>query len=169
MKRFILLIVIFGLVGCKKEDPNPELLDPIYVDLDQRATSAQKAYDEELKKQADTKIALEKALANTIELKNAQKDLAKSQSIAVDLEQKARFYQIRAKRRLFVDRITYKAAFAKDEKWPDPREYSDYQVNMRLQESSRNWGARVPKLQNRLASLNGKDPKAKEKTSKSEE
>lgn len=169
MSRYIMLAMLLLLIGCKKEDPNPELLDPIYKDLDGRAGAAQKSLDDELKKQADLKISLEKAEPNSIDLKNATRDLEKSQHLSLEFDQRARFYKIRAKRRLLVDRITYKAAFAKGETWPDPREYSDYQVNTRLMEAPRNWGLRVPKLKDRLVSSHGEDAKAKEKSPKGEE
>lgn len=47
-------------------------------------------------------------------------------------------------------RRAYLEAFAAGREWPDPAEYSDYLVNMRLHEVSLNWNARVPKLQDRL-------------------
>jgi len=84
--------------------------------------------------------------------------------MVVEYGQQTRYLQIRAKRRLLVDRITYKAAFAKNKSWPDPREYSDYLVNMRLQEAPRNWSIRVPKLQDRLSKRAPAAEKAKEKT-----
>jgi hypothetical protein len=159
------LLFCFALSGCRKEDPNPEFLDPIFADLDKRANEAQKGVDDEIKKQSELKVAVEKSEPNSIQLKNNQRDLLKSQSVALDLSQKARYFQIRAKRRLLVDRITYKEAFAKGQPWPDPHEYSDYQVNMRLQEAPKNWSIRVPKLRDRLSKM----PKKEEKQAKSEE
>lgn len=157
----ILLFSIFAIAGCRKEDPNPELLDPIYVDLDKRANDAQKGLDDEIKKQADLKVAVEKAEPNTLDLKNAERDLAKSEHAAIFLEQNARYYRIRAKRRALVDKITYKDAFNRKQPWPDPHEYSDYLVNIRLNEVNLNWNARVPKLQDRLTKPTAKAEKPK--------
>jgi len=67
--QLILLLLLLGLAGCRKEDPNPELLDPIYADLERRATEMQKNLDEEVKKQEDLHKTLEKSEPNTIELK----------------------------------------------------------------------------------------------------
>jgi len=158
----ILLFAALALSGCRKEEPNPELLDPIYVDLDKRANDSQKAYDEEVKKQVDLKAALEKAEPNSIELKNAERDLAKSEHSALFLDQNARYYRIRAKRRALVDKLTYKEAFSLKKPWPDPHEYSDYLVNTRLNEVNLNWNARVPKLQSRLEKPPPKVEKGKE-------
>ena len=178
MKRFkeckvilmsIALLFAVTLSGCRKEDPNPELLDPIYADLERRATEAQKALDDENKNLDGLRAAVDKAEPNTIELKNARKDVEKSQAKITDLSQKARYFQIRAKRRMPVDRISYKAAYAKDQPWPDPHEYSDYQVNNRLRESPMNWAVHVPKLQDRLAKAGLSADKGEKKEAKKEE
>jgi hypothetical protein len=165
----IVLLFSIALTGCKKEEPNPESLDPIYADLSRRASEAQKNLDEEAKKMAAAKAAEEKAEPNSIELKNAQRDYLKSQHTSLDLEQMAKYYTIRSNRRLYVDRISYKAALAKNQPWPDPHEYSDYLVNMRLQESPRNWSSHVPKLQERLSKTPVVAKKSEKKEGKSEE
>lgn len=140
-------------MGCKKEDPNPELLDPIYMDLDKRAIDSAKNLEAELLRQAELKVSLSKAEVHSIDVKKYKLDLAKSLKISLDLDQKARFYKIRAERRKLDDRIAYKLAFQKNEPWPNPRDYSDYLVNIRLQDAPKNWAVRVPKLQDRLLKL----------------
>jgi hypothetical protein len=162
------LLLSLSLSGCKKEDPNPELLDPIYLDLQRRAGDAQKSFDDETKKLLDSKVALEKSEPNSLERKNAERDIQKSEHVLVDVDQKARFFKIRSERRLLVDRLLYKQAFAKNEVWPDPREYSEYLVNMRLQESPKNWNIRVPKLQDRLAKAGAMGQKGEKKEAKPE-
>lgn len=161
-----MLLFLLGLSGCNKENPSPEYVDPIFVDLQKRATDSKKTLGEEVKKQAELRLAIEKAPANSIELKNSTRDLEKSQGAALDFEQKALFFEIRAKRRRLVDQITYRDAFAKGLPWPDPKEYSDYRLNIRLQEASRNWSARVPKPPSRLVSIAPKDQKNKDRAGK---
>ena len=178
MKRFtatrasffaLVLLLVFSITGCKKEDPNPELLDGIYLDLQRRATDSQKELEVEQKNAAAAKVAIEKAEPNSIELKDAEKNLTKAEAKILALDQQAHYYKIRSERRLLVDRISYAKAFTKDEPWPDPHEYSDYQVNMRLQEAPRNWSMRVPKLQDRLSKAGVAGQKAEKKEEKSEE
>jgi hypothetical protein len=169
MAYFCILFLLAQITGCKKEDPNPELLDPIYKDLDKRAADFQKAYDDEIKHQEETRSAISKAEPNSTEVRNARRDLAKSLVTARELEQKAHYFKIRATRRLFTDRIEYRAAFAKNEIWPNPREYSEYQVNMRLQEAPMNWNTRVPKLKDRIVSAGGKPSGEQKKAEKGEE
>lgn len=149
--RYLLFAIVVATSGCKSENPNPELLDPIYKDLDKRASDAQHNLDDELKKQLELRTKIDQAEPNTIELKHSQLDLDKSLKIAAELEQKTHYYKIRAQRRLLVDRISYRNALKKHEPWPDPNEYSQYLINTRLNEVSLNWNARVPKLQDRLS------------------
>jgi hypothetical protein len=145
----LLLMVILTLVGCRREDPNPENMDPIYKDLKTRADSYQKEVEESKKSIDELRKALEKAEPRSIELKNIAKDLAKSQAKYEGAEQLARYYKIRAERRRLMGRKAYRAAFAQGKEWPDPHEYSDYLVNTRLNEVNLNWNARVPKLSDR--------------------
>lgn len=145
----LLLMVIFTVAGCRKEDPNPENLDPIYKDLKARSDNYEKELEETKKSIAELRKDLEKAEPRSIELKNIQRDLAKTQAKHDGADQLFRYYKIRAERRRLMGRKAYRAAFAQNKEWPDPREYSDYLVNMRLHEVNLNWNARVPKLKDR--------------------
>lgn len=162
MIRFILRIACIvattvALGACKKEDPNPELSDPIFKDLEARAAAYTRNVDESKAKIPPLEEQISKAEPRSIDLKNLQKELSKEKIKLLNSEQLARYYKIRAERRRLTGRLAYKKAFAADKPWPDPREYSDYLVNIRLQEANRNWAARVPKLQDRMpGSVKGK-------------
>jgi hypothetical protein len=170
MKYFMALAALTLLLsGCKKEEPNPELMDPIYQDLTKRQGDAEKAFADEKASQQALRDSMDKAEANSPELRNAKRDFEKSLQKIVIFDQNARYYKIRAQRRLLVDRISYKTAFSKDEKWPDPHEYSEYLVNTRLREVPLNWNSRVPRLRDRLPSSDGKAKKAGETAPKAEE
>ncbi|NJL23945.1 MAG: hypothetical protein HC902_01320 [Calothrix sp. SM1_5_4] len=69
MRRFIAWVgaIIFcvSLSSCKREDPNPELRDPIYKDLEARATEHQKTFEETKAKIEGLKSSLEKVEPNT--------------------------------------------------------------------------------------------------------
>lgn len=165
MIRFMLQLVI-GLVlagtlaGCKKEDPTPELMDPIFKDLEARYSAYQKNYEESKAKIPALQDSLAKAEPRSIELKNFQTELSKEKLKLMNAEQLSRYYRIRMERRRLTSRISYKKAFLEDKPWPDPSEYSDYLVNIRLQEANRNWGARVPKLEDRQPGSASAKPKA---------
>lgn len=149
------------MVGCTKEDPSPELRDPIYQDLQKRAADAQKSVDESKAKILELSDSLEKAEPNSIDKRDIERDLAKAKRQELDSRQWALYYTIRGKRRRIVDHMTYREALHAGKEWPDPHEYSDYLVNRRLVEANRNWSARVPRLQDRLPSSAKKAPAPK--------
>lgn len=140
------------LAGCSKEDPNPQLRDPIFQDLEKRANEHQKAKDEAEKQLLDLKTKLAKAEPNTLGKRDIEKDIRKNEHLALESSQWALYYKIRTERRRIVDKLAYGEALANKKPWPDPNEYSEYLVNRRLVEANRNWNARVPKLQSRLPS-----------------
>lgn len=157
MKRFLMLtFFIMGssltILGCSQEESNPEERDPIFKDLEKRASEAQKRAEEAHAKVKEVREKIEKAEPNSIELGDLRKELLKAEREALDGDQWALYYQIRSKRRKVVDHLSYKEAFHAKREWPDPREYSEYLVNRRLSEASLNWNARVPRLQDRLPS-----------------
>jgi hypothetical protein len=162
------LISVAVLSGCKQPIANPELADPIYQDLQTRATAHAKDFDEVKAKIPSLAEALQKAEPNTIDKKDAEKELAKAKVKLLDSEQWARYYRIRVERRRVEDHIAYQKAFAADQPWPPPGEFADYQLNRRLVESPRNWNLRVPKMASRLPSGEGK-PKAKAEAEAKEE
>jgi hypothetical protein len=134
-------------VRCSKPMADPEQLDPIYVDLAREAASGDKAVEEQEKKL--------KALREDIE-KFEPRDPFRKRSIAqayqleksiVQLKQQALYLQVRAQQRKEYDRMSYLKAFDEGMPWPgNQAEVSGYQVRKRLQNASRNWEARVPKL-----------------------
>jgi hypothetical protein len=157
------------LCACSKEDPNPELRDPIFQDLEKRHADQDKAAEEASKNLGELKIKLEKAEDNSIEKKDIQRDIAKNQKIFNISSQLAHYYKIRTERRKIVDKLVYKEALAAKKDWPDPHEYSDYLVNRRLVEASRNWAQRVPKLTDRIPSSTKPSAKPNPKAEKKEE
>ena len=158
MRRFkaviSILFVCGALTACSTEDPNPELKDPIYKDLVTRRDQHAKSYEEAKAEIEALSEQLKKAEPHTIELKNIQRDLASAQDRSLQHEQNHRFYRIRADRRRVTGRAEYRRSFHKGEEWPRPSEYSDYLLNIRLKEANLNWGARVPRLQDRLKAEN---------------
>ncbi len=156
MNRFHALIIILTSaligVGCSSEDPRPEQRDPIFKDLSGRQAAHAQALKEGEKQMTELKKDLDRAEPHSLELKNAARDIADMQRRMLREEELERFYRIRAERRRLVGRQEYKRAFAEGKEWPDPSEYSDYLLNIRLRTVDLNWSSRVPRLQERLPS-----------------
>lgn len=156
--RFIWLLILITQVGCKSEDPSPELKDPIYGEL----IKEQKSAEDQVKKSSDAIKALEKTYAEqevrSIDKKSTQKELLAEQEKFRRATQEAEFYRIAALKRKAEAQISYKKAFAAGEPWPDPKEYENFKNMKRLRSVSRNWNERVPKIQN---PLNSAEPEKK--------
>jgi hypothetical protein len=145
-KYLCLLIIVFSVVGCKKEDPNPELRDPIYKDLVKRHKTSKSKLDSARKAVEQAKKDLEAARVNSIESTVARRALKKAKDAVEKLIQQEKYLKIRVERRLAEDRRNYRLAFKKGERWPNPEEYKLYQANQKLNNASLNWNKRVPKL-----------------------
>jgi len=154
LQYFLTQIAIMGLLftmGCKREDPNPHLLDPIYADLLSMSETHKKQSDEAKAKIAELQASLEKAAPHSIDLKDIRRDLERFKLQKKKSDQLGQYYEIRAQRRAVEGKMAYKRAFASDQTWPPPNEYSEYSANKRLNAASPNWGARVPRLNDRYS------------------
>jgi hypothetical protein len=149
-RRLNLVIVIMLLTilvsACRKEEANPEFLDPIYSDLDKERLGALAAKETSEKSVEADEKALEKTAPRTIDRRNAEEELSKEQTKLMRITQFVEYLTIRTERRRVESRRDYKLAFLANKPWPDPKEYQDYLTHKRLVESSRNWSDRVPKL-----------------------
>lgn len=141
-----------GLSACKKPLPDPEVFDPIYRDLKGLADAKKKEVEEAIKAKEAAIKNFEKEKPNTLEKKLAYREVEKAGAKIAPLEQEAHYYEIRANRRKLEDKVNYLAAFKADKAWPDPDEYSKWQVNRQLATAPRTWSS--PRLYN-----NGPAPK----------
>lgn len=165
-KLILMISLALFLLGCTREDPNPETRDPIYKFLQTEYSTLKGAFDVERKKIEEAEKALAKTEPLTHERKLALRDLESAKRRLAKIEQDAAYIEIRAARRKVEARRDYKLAFlaGKQDQWPDPKEYEHFMTQHRLRTASRQWDARVPKLHDRiLAAWPKPDPKAKQK------
>ena len=137
------------LAGCKQPEANPEQRDPIFKDLEARATAHAKTATEARTSLAGLTESLAKAEVNSIDKKQIEKDLAKTRITLRNAEQWAHYYEIRSARRKVEAKISYRRAFDANQPWPPKSEWAEYQVNRQLVESPRDWNVRVPKMSSR--------------------
>jgi len=159
---FLLIFSLFFVVGCKKENPNPEQLDPIYNDLVKEYKKVESELKNERKNNEGLKKILEETEPRTAKRVSTQSDLRKSNKLVIQLQQKLKYLSIRKEHRRVVGRRAYKIAFKKGVPWPDPKEYKFYLLNKKLQEAPRNWDMRVPKLYQNNPNYNKVNKKMKE-------
>ncbi|HRK06337.1 MAG TPA: hypothetical protein PLZ57_01090 [Pseudobdellovibrionaceae bacterium] len=140
-----ILLVSLLLVGCSRPHPEPEKLDPIYLDLkaeESKAQTAAEALAEEIKL---GKEELAKLPPRDPGRRKAEQDLRNQASQLVQIEQMQQYYQIRAKQRVAYARDEYLKAFERNQPWPKPEDFEAYKKSKQLQSIDKNWGSRVPK------------------------
>lgn len=157
-----IVIALFSLAACDREDPEPQEKDPIYRDLVDKVKQHKSVIDESNKKLVELRASLEKAEPNSLDVKDFRRKIASEERKVLNSLQWEKYFEIRANRRRVVDQITAHEAHIAGKPWPDPSEYSDYQVNNRLHNVSMDWNKRVPKLQDRIPKPKVEDNTIKE-------
>lgn len=140
------VILLTGLLsGCSRPHPNPELLDPIYLDLSNRGNLA-KAAAESAKADIKTLRAdLDALPPRDSSRRKIQQDLQKKETHLLVADQEALYFEIRAKQRLEFARKAYLDAFNAGKPWPDPADFEAYKAQRRLQDAPREWNSRLQK------------------------
>lgn len=140
-------LIFLILAACSRPNPQPELLDPIYSDLQQRSAVAKAAAEsmkEEIKKAKDE---LEKLPARDPSKRKAQQDISRKELQFVVAEQDGLYFEVRAQQRKDFAREAYLKAFNAGKPWPDPKDFEAYKLQRKLAESPREWNSRVPKTE----------------------
>lgn len=143
---FTLLSLVFITIGCKKQLDQPELVDPIYIELVDASEKIKSNMKEEEKLLAESKKELNKSDLTVGEKRQVLKEIASSDKKLRLMAQDQKFFELRANSRVAHDREVYPARFEKDLPWPNPEEIAQFEANKRLRGASRNWADHIPKL-----------------------
>lgn len=157
MRIFSLIIIILSLVACNKPDPNPELKDPIFNDLNTSLAAATQALEAEKKNLEGHEQALSDVVPQTGQIKYAQKRVGESKARINLLEQEKQYLELKIQGRKAAAKKSYAQAFKKGEPWPDPKEWESYQLEKKMRTSKRTWD-----VNQRLKDLGFKDEKTPE-------
>lgn len=139
MRLIAAILIIFTLSACNKPDPNPELKDPIYSDLQAQLGSTSAALEAEKKKLEGFQKDVETVIPQTGQVKYAKKRFFESETRVAKLQQEEEFLKLKIEQRKKAAVLSYKKAFEKKEAWPDPKEYSSYQAEQKLRTAKREW------------------------------
>jgi hypothetical protein len=128
MAKLILLLSILTVfsVGCNKPNPNPELLDPVYLDIekDRKAFEANiVSIKEEVEGHKKNLNAVE---PHTGQIHYARKRLYEAEMILQRNIQQEKYLRVRLQSRKDEVFLKYMKAFKDKAPWPDPKEYADY-------------------------------------------
>lgn len=150
---FSLLIVL----GCKKPDPHPELLDPIYLDLQ---SDYKKAEAEYASSEASLKVAREAAdhiTPQTREKTEKRRELFQAEQAFTRAREQLQYFEIRLSQRKSYAKKSYMDAYNSNKPWPSGSDYQEYLKAKNQQMASRRWEDRIEERMHR-----NKKPKAKQ-------
>lgn len=139
-------IALATLASCSKPMKDPELLDPIYLDLKAQTKSYESQIKETEASISELKTELEKSEPQSSNPKRITKKIYQAQETKVRLEQMLKYTQIRIQNRKEYSRKLYLSRYKRNLPWPDPDVNMAYQTHKRLLASPKKWDARVPKL-----------------------
>lgn len=142
MKRLLFFVFLGLLCACNKPDPNPELKDPIYLDLETRIKEVEGQLATEKKNLEDANNELKKAVPQTGQIKFARKHFFDVKARMEKLNQELRYYKSRKETRIYEARNSYMDAFEKKEPWPDPKEFEEYGIAESARKKSRIWSVK---------------------------
>ena len=137
-RLFIIGCALISLMGCRSEDSTPEARDQIYQDLKKEAENTEKALEAAKKAKEVAYDKMRATSAQTMDLKEAQKEYWKATKLVDSLVVASEYLQIHAERRRVEARLSYHKAFmqGKEAEWPDAHEYSSYLINKRIRENA---------------------------------
>lgn len=154
----ILLFSVLFLFGCEKPNPNPELSDPIYLDLKTQTEELSKAVESEKKGLQEHLDNLKKAVPQTGQIKFAQKRVNDAKEKIQKLEQEYRWFEVRTESRKSFAKKEYMSAWRKKQPWPDPKEFEEYKKMKEMRSIPLSWS-----LKKRYKDLGIPDPSIKAK------
>lgn len=168
MPIFILFLpFILILFGCNSPDPNPELKDPIYMDIHKQEQTTQADLKAEENALIQAQLDLSKTKPQTGQVKYAQKKVYEIESRISKIKQTLAYLEIRKKSRELYSRKSYMKSFLDKTPWPNPNEINEYKVHQRLEQAPRHWNVKQRLLDASLVNKKKSGSKPQSNTSSS--
>jgi hypothetical protein len=142
MAKFGLFFTVLALLACERPNLNPELTDPIYVDLSAQAETAGKTMEAEKKKLEGFKKTLDEAKPYSGELRVAQNRYFDSEKKVQQAAQTQYYFKLRAKTRKDVVRTAYTKSFSEKKPWDTQEESKSYQQHEKITKIPLSWDSK---------------------------
>ncbi len=134
------------LTSCDRPLSEPELKDPIYLDMAKGAREWARATADAEKKLEKDKEELAAVSPKDPIRKRIRDDVHQAETNLARMKEKTLHEQLLLKKRKEVSRAVYLRAREAKEPWPNKDEYEGFKAAQRLRAAPRNWDERVPKL-----------------------
>lgn len=134
MKYLFFIAFALILTSCNKKNPNPELSDEIYKDLQLELSIADKALEDEIKGLVTLQKEKDSVVPQTGQVKYATKKVEDAIARIDRLKQQKQFFEISLETRKHDVKERYEESLRKDGRpWPDPQEIADYRAILEIQ------------------------------------
>ena len=163
MRILSIFIITLLLVACNKPDPNPELKDEIYADLNTQLADVGHELEAEEKQLVEHQKALSEVTPQTGQIKYAQKRVYDSEEKINKLRQEKQWLALRAEERLKYTKKEYLKAFKAGKPWPDPAEFEQYKLEMKMRKAKKEWDVKQRMQEAGLSVPGAKKPAGGEK------
>jgi hypothetical protein len=134
------------LTSCDRPLSEPELHDPIYLDMAKGAKEWERATEEAAKKLEKDKEELAQVSPKDPMRKRIRDDVFQAERNLERMKEKTLHEQLLLQKRKEVSRAEYARAREAKAPWPNKEEYEGFKAAQRLRAAPRNWDERVPKL-----------------------
>lgn len=139
MKLLFLLILCLLFHSCNKKDPNPELKDPIYLDLVSERDIMTKSIEEMEKDITSQEKDVKSAILQTGQLKSFENKLFETKNNLTRLKQQKQYFDIKIELRKQEAIVKYDESLHGGKKWPDDDEIKIYRSKLKLYREKMEW------------------------------
>lgn len=142
-----MLVVLLGVVSCKKADPNPELKDSLSLTILNELKSAEADLTAAKTAVADAEAELKKVVPQTGQIKYGLKRYWDARNKLTRAEQAIQGLKVRADMRMWQVRVSNLEAFHKGEEFSGAQDQESYLFQKKLDSQSRGWSVKQRRTQ----------------------
>ena len=146
---FCTLLILFTIytVGCKHEDPTPELSDKVFKDLQAELDIAKKNTEVEITQQDKVSNELKEAIPQTGQRGTMQRRVFASAGQLDVYRQQEKYFEVKLEeRRIYVRKRYLESLLPNGRAWPAPDEDAEYSLKLKLRRAKLDWDKkRVPR------------------------
>lgn len=137
-----LILLTTGLFGCNRKQQNPELVDPLYVELERQKKAAETDLKSAQEAQLEAESNMEKVKPQTGQIKYATKRLNEAKNRVIKAKQLVLYFALKIEARMWSAREEYLSSYYDKSPWPNPEPLEVFKLNQRLSLSERDWSSK---------------------------
>lgn len=141
-KVLILVGALYLQVGCHSKDPNPELKDPLFIELQGKMKEAEQELQAAQAAHTEALANLQKVTPQTGQIKYAMKRVNDSKDRIVKTQQQIKYLEIKIESQKWRAKESYLAAFYNHTPWPSQDEVEEFRTMYKARQTERNWSAK---------------------------